>query len=161
MIQLYTLFQILLPYRSLQNIQCGALCYAVGHCWFSVLLVVVCICSSSPIHPLPARLPVGDCKCAFNVSVSSCSVNKFVCIIFLDSTSKRYAICLCLAISLSVIASRSTHVAAADGIISLFSWLSRIPLYVYMCVYIYTYIYLTSFIMCVYMYIYTHIFSAV
>ena len=37
-------FQIIFPYRLLQNIEYGSLCYTVGPCWLSILYIVVCIC---------------------------------------------------------------------------------------------------------------------
>ena len=38
------LFQILFPYRLLQNIECSSLCYKVGPCWISIWYIVVWIC---------------------------------------------------------------------------------------------------------------------
>ena len=39
------LFQILFPYRFLQNVKYCSLCYtAVGPCWLSFLCMAVCIC---------------------------------------------------------------------------------------------------------------------
>ena len=38
------LFQVLFPFRLLQNIEQSSLCYAVGPWWFSILNVAVCIC---------------------------------------------------------------------------------------------------------------------
>ena len=37
-------FQILFPYRLLQNIEYSSLCYTVGPCWLSILYIVGCIC---------------------------------------------------------------------------------------------------------------------
>ena len=37
-------FQILFPYRLLQNIEYSSLCYTVGPRWLSVFYIVVCIC---------------------------------------------------------------------------------------------------------------------
>ena len=43
-VYIYILFQILFPYRLLQNIQYSSLCYTVNpHC-LSILYIVVCIC---------------------------------------------------------------------------------------------------------------------
>ena len=39
-----TLFQILSPYRLLQNTELSSLCYTVGPSWLSILYIVVCIC---------------------------------------------------------------------------------------------------------------------
>ena len=41
------LFQILFPYRLLQNIECNSLCYTVGPCRLSVLYIFYC---SRKIH---------------------------------------------------------------------------------------------------------------
>ena len=40
-LHLYILFQILFPYRLLQNIEYSSLCYTVGPCWLSILYIVV------------------------------------------------------------------------------------------------------------------------
>ena len=40
----YILFQILFPYRLLQDNEHSSLYYTVGPCWLSILYVVVCIC---------------------------------------------------------------------------------------------------------------------
>ena len=38
------IFQILFPYRLLQNIDYSSLCSRVGPCWLSILYIVVCMC---------------------------------------------------------------------------------------------------------------------
>ena len=38
-----SIFQILFPFRLLQNIEQSTLCYTVGPCWLSILNIVVCI----------------------------------------------------------------------------------------------------------------------
>ena len=43
-IYIYILFQILFPYRLLQNIECSSLCCTVGASWLSILYIVVCTC---------------------------------------------------------------------------------------------------------------------
>ena len=43
-IHTYILFQILFPYRLLQDIEYSSLCYTVGPYWLSILYIVVCIC---------------------------------------------------------------------------------------------------------------------
>ena len=43
-IDICILFQILFPYRLLQNIEYSSLLYTVGPCWLSILYIVVCIC---------------------------------------------------------------------------------------------------------------------
>ena len=45
------LFQILFPFRLLQNIEQSSLCYTVGPCWLSILNIAVlniaiCTCQS-------------------------------------------------------------------------------------------------------------------
>ena len=42
----YILFQVLSPFRLLQNIEYSSLCYTVGSCCSSILSIVVCICYS-------------------------------------------------------------------------------------------------------------------
>ena len=37
-------FQILFPFRLLQNIEYTFLCYTIGPCWLATLYIVVCIC---------------------------------------------------------------------------------------------------------------------
>ena len=41
---IYILFQILFPYRLLENIEYSSLRYTVGPCWLSILYIVVWIC---------------------------------------------------------------------------------------------------------------------
>ena len=43
-IHLSILFQILFPYRLLQNIEYSFLCHTGGPCWLSILYIVGCIC---------------------------------------------------------------------------------------------------------------------
>ena len=38
------LFQILFPFRLLQNIEQSSLCCTVGPCWLSILNIAVCTC---------------------------------------------------------------------------------------------------------------------
>ena len=57
-------FQILFPYRLLQNIEYSSLCYTVGPCWLSILYIVVCICSSQA--PNLSRSPL--CKVSFGMT---------------------------------------------------------------------------------------------
>ena len=52
-INIYILFQILFPYRLLQNIEYSSLCYIVGSCWLSILYIVVCICEYGDFHCRP------------------------------------------------------------------------------------------------------------
>ena len=49
-------FQILFPFRLLQSIKQNSLCYIINLCWFSILNIVVYICSVPNlqfIHPPP------------------------------------------------------------------------------------------------------------
>ena len=39
-IYIYILFQILFPYRLLQNTESGSLCYTVDPCWLSILYIL-------------------------------------------------------------------------------------------------------------------------
>ena len=39
-------FQILFPFRLLQNTEQSSLCYIVGPCWLSVLNIAACTCQS-------------------------------------------------------------------------------------------------------------------
>ena len=43
-IHIFILFQILYPYRLLQNIEYSSLCYTVGPCALSILYIIVCVC---------------------------------------------------------------------------------------------------------------------
>ena len=38
------LFQIIFPFKLLQNIEQHSLCYTVGPCWLSISNIAVCIC---------------------------------------------------------------------------------------------------------------------
>ena len=38
-IHVYILFQILFPFRLLQNIEQSSLCYTVGPCWLSIIFL--------------------------------------------------------------------------------------------------------------------------
>ena len=91
-------------------------CYTVGPCWSSILYK---LCYPKLlIYPSSAFL-FGNHVCFLCVWVYLCFVKKFICIIFEDSTYKkiRYLSFLVWFISLSMIISRSIHVAA-NGIIS-------------------------------------------
>ena len=50
---IYLHFQLLFPYRLLHNIEYSSLCYTVGHCWLTMLCIVVCICKSHSPQILP------------------------------------------------------------------------------------------------------------
>ena len=40
-IYMYLFFQVLFPYRLLQNIEYSSLCYTIGPCWLSILYIFV------------------------------------------------------------------------------------------------------------------------
>ena len=62
------LFQILSPFKLLQNIEYSFLCYTVGPCWLSVLYIVVCTCKSqTPNLSLPSLFPLVVMNLFFNV----------------------------------------------------------------------------------------------
>ena len=58
-IHISILFQILYPYRLLQDTDYSSLCYTVGPCCLSILYIVVCALANPklPIYPSPAPLP--------------------------------------------------------------------------------------------------------
>ena len=49
-IHISILFQILLPFRLLQNIEQSSLFYTVGPCWLSILNTVVCMRWEDPLE---------------------------------------------------------------------------------------------------------------
>ena len=51
------LFQILFPFRLLQNIEQSSLCYTVGPCWLSVSNIAVYTCQSQTPNLSPPTLP--------------------------------------------------------------------------------------------------------
>ena len=65
---IYIFFQILFPYRLLQNIECSSLCYIVGPCWLFILYIVVCICQFQTPNLLLPPLPLVTLK-LFSISV--------------------------------------------------------------------------------------------
>ena len=57
-IHVSTLFQILFPFRLLQNTEQTCLSYTVGTCWLSILNTAVCTCQfQTPNLSLPPTLP--------------------------------------------------------------------------------------------------------
>ena len=57
------LFQILFPFRLLQNIEQSSLCYTVGPCLVSILNIAVYTCQSqTPNLSLTSTLPPGNHK---------------------------------------------------------------------------------------------------
>ena len=58
-IQVSFLFQIISPFRSVQNIELSFLCYTVGHVWLSILTIIVCKCQYQTHNlSLPNSLPL-------------------------------------------------------------------------------------------------------
>ena len=54
-----TVFEILFPFRLLQNIEQSSLCCTVGSCWLSILKIVVCIYLSQTHNlSLPTTFPL-------------------------------------------------------------------------------------------------------
>ena len=129
--------QILFHYRLLWDIECSSLCYTVDPCWLSCLYIVISISfmysnqyllisNSKCVCPLP--FPFGNHKFVSYVWIYLCFVYKFICIIS-DSTYK-HIIYLSMYDFLSMIISRSIHVAES-GIISFFFMAEcSIPLYI-------------------------------
>ena len=50
-------FQILFPFRLLQNTEQSSLCYTVGPCWLSILNIAVCTCQSQTANLSPPPNP--------------------------------------------------------------------------------------------------------
>ena len=64
------LFQILFPFRLLQNIEQNSLCYIVGPCWLSVLNIAVWTCQSQISKLSLPCLPLLVTISSFSKSVS-------------------------------------------------------------------------------------------
>ena len=84
----YFFFQILFPFRLLQNTEQNSLCCTVGPSWSSILNIIVCSCQSqTPSLSLPAfpSAPAfvlqvwGCCPALFCAFVLSCSVVLNLC----------------------------------------------------------------------------------
>ena len=75
------------PFRSPESTEQSSLCYTVCSHQLSVLYIVLYICQSqspNPSHPLfPPWYPY---ICSLRLCLSFCFANKFIYIIFLDST---------------------------------------------------------------------------
>ena len=85
----HILFQIIFPYRLLQDIDYSSLCYRVDSSQLSILYIVVCMClSPKPNLSLPP-FPFGNRKFAFYIceSISVLLISSFVPF-FKDSTYK-------------------------------------------------------------------------
>ena len=52
-IYMYLLFQILFPYKLLQDTEYSSLCYAVGACWLPILFYILCVNPRLIIYPSP------------------------------------------------------------------------------------------------------------
>ena len=65
----YILFQILFPYKWLQNIEAGSRCYTVGPCWLS-LLVVYFIYNGVSLYLLLVHVTVAYLHCFLLFSLS-------------------------------------------------------------------------------------------
>ena len=63
------LFQILFPFRLLQNIEQSSLCYTVGLSWLSILYIVVCVHVNPrlPTYPSPSPSPPSPQPVTFTV----------------------------------------------------------------------------------------------
>ena len=61
------LFQVLFPFRLLQNIEQSSLCYTVGPCWLSILNIAVCTCQWDTILN---KTFTGHLLCARHYSVT-------------------------------------------------------------------------------------------
>ena len=87
------LFQILFPYRSLQNTEYSSLWYTVGPCCSSILYIIVCMCwFQTPNLSLPHSFLVTISL--FSVSwLCFCFVYKFICISFFCITHVSDIIC--------------------------------------------------------------------
>ena len=123
---------ILFHFGLSQNIKYSSLWYRVGPCCLSILYIKS---SASAKLKLPVFFPPTPIAstCIFSMSVSLflfCRYAYLCCI--LDSTCKWYNMefVFLFLMSFSMINSRSIHVAA-NGIISLFLWLSNISLWIY------------------------------
>ena len=67
-VYIYILFQILFPYRLLQNTECSSLCHTVGPCGFLLYVVVL---FPKPNYPPTQPFPFGSHKFAFCVCESA------------------------------------------------------------------------------------------
>ena len=55
------LFQIIFPFRLLQNIEQSSLCYTAGPCWLSILNIVVCTRQPQTPNLSPAQTLIELC----------------------------------------------------------------------------------------------------
>ena len=51
-------FQIIFPFRLLQNIEQNSLCYTVDHCWLSILNIATCTCQFQTLSDYIKKLAI-------------------------------------------------------------------------------------------------------
>ena len=86
------LFQILLPFRLLQDIEQSSLCYTVGPCWLPILYTAgVHVNPQLPNYPFPPPFP--------SVTVSSCS--KSVSLFLTNVTFLLFVVVLCYKVTMA------------------------------------------------------------
>ena len=127
---------ILFHYGLLQDIENSSLRYMVGPCDLPILSITVCICWShtptpSFLHPVISWRPS---VCSLSLWVCLCFVDKFICVIFSIPHINDIIWYLSFSFWLSMIISRSIHVAQMALFYS-YAWI------VFHCMYIYIYLY--------------------
>ena len=113
-------------YKLLNRFPCALQWVLINHLLYNSEYTLF---SQSQFFPPPNYFTYCNYKIDFEICLFLFFLNKLFLSLLLNSTYKWYHmmfVCLWL-ISLSMITSRSTHVAA-NGIISCFLWLSNIPL---------------------------------
>ena len=85
-IHISTLFWISFPFRSPQSTEQSSVCYTVGSHQLPILYIVVYICHFQ--SPNSSHLPWYPYVYSLPLCLYFCFTNKFICIIFLDSTYK-------------------------------------------------------------------------
>ena len=87
-IHVFIVFQVLFPFRLLQNVEQSSLCYTVGPCWLSILNIAVCICQSQRYYipffmsNIPLYGYTAFClsvHCLTDISLVSTFVDRTVC----------------------------------------------------------------------------------
>ena len=82
----YIIFEVILHYKLLQDIDYSSLCYTIGPCCFSTLYIVVYICLSQT--PSLSLCPPSTPSFSFinhKFVFYFCFIKKFICIILSDS----------------------------------------------------------------------------
>ena len=82
------LFQISFPFRSSQSLEYSSVCYTGGSCYLFCIQQCIYVSPSLPIHPTPPY-PCNIPKFVLYIWVSLFA-NKFIYIIFLDSTYRGF-----------------------------------------------------------------------